>query len=73
LLTNITGIITRNVTAAFQTTVEALKKEGKFDEQAQRHILETVKANIFIEIKEESRSFIEEIIWRFRCLDQVTD
>ncbi|MCL2521246.1 MAG: hypothetical protein FWE36_00125 [Erysipelotrichales bacterium] len=60
VLTNITQVITSNVTSALQTTVENLKKKGEFDEKAQREVLAAVSANIYAEIKEEGRIFIEE-------------
>lgn len=58
LLTKVTDIITSNVASVFQTYVEELKKENKFDSKAQSDALRYAKENILNEIGEEAKGFI---------------
>ena len=58
LLTKVTDIITSNVASVFQTYVEELKKENKFDGKAQSDALRYAKENILNEIGEEAKGFI---------------
>lgn len=60
LLTNITDIITSNVASVFQTYVEGLKKEGKFDKQAQTNALRFAKEQVLANLSADAIDFISE-------------
>ena len=59
LLTKITEIITNNVASTFQTFVESLKKENKFDLNAQAKALRKTKESIFNELSDEAIQYID--------------
>lgn len=59
LLTKITEIITNNVASTFQTFVESLKKENKFDLNAQAQALRKTKESIFNELSDEEIQYID--------------
>jgi hypothetical protein len=59
LLTKITEIITNNVASTFQTFVESLKKENKFDLNAQAQALRKTKESIFNELSDEAIQYID--------------
>ena len=60
ILTGITNIVARNVASVFQTYVEGLKKEGKFDEKAQSNALRYAKEQVLRELSEDGKAFISE-------------
>lgn len=60
ILTGITRIVTSNVASVFQTYVEGLKKEGKFDEKAQSNALRYAKEQVLGELNEDAKAFISE-------------
>lgn len=59
LLTKITEIITNNVASTFQTFVESLKKENKFDLNVQAQALRKTKESIFNELSDEAIQYID--------------
>ena len=59
LLTGLTEIVERVVRSVTQTYVESLKKDGKFDQEAQLKALTLAKETILKELNEETKSFIE--------------
>lgn len=59
LLTKITEIITNNVASTFQTFVESLKKENKFDLNAQAQALRKTKESIFNKLSDEAIQYID--------------
>lgn len=60
LLTGITEIVTRNVASTFQTFVESLKKENKFDEKSQSNALRYTKEQILKELSDEAIEYISD-------------
>lgn len=58
LLTRITEVVTRNVASTFQTFVESLKKENKFDEKSQSYALRYTKEQILKELSDEDIEYI---------------
>lgn len=59
LLNEATQIVLNATRVVFQTYVEALKAEGKFDKDAQLIALNKAKSIVLAELKEDTRSFIE--------------
>ncbi len=59
LLNEATQIVLNATRVVFQTYVEALKAEGKFDKDAQLIALNKAKTIVLAELKEDTRSFIE--------------
>lgn len=59
MLTKITEIITNNVASTFQTFVESLKKENKFDLNAHAQALRKTKESIFNELSDEAIQYID--------------
>ena len=60
LLTKATDIVTSAVRSVFQTYVEALKNEGKFDKESQLVALTKAKDIILVEFSEDIKTFITE-------------
>lgn len=60
LLTRITEVVTRNVASTFQTFVESLKKENKFDEKSQSNALRYTKEQILKELSDEAIEYISD-------------
>ena len=60
LLTGITEVVTRNVASTFQTFVESLKKENKFDDKAQSNALRYTKEQILKELSDETIEYISD-------------
>lgn len=60
LLTGITEVVTRNVASTFQTFVESLKKENKFDDKAQSNALRYAKEQILKELSDEAIGYISD-------------
>ena len=60
LLTKASDIVTSAVRSVFQTYVEALKNEGKFDKESQLVALTKAKDIILVEFSEDIKSFITE-------------
>ena len=60
LLTGITEVVTRNVASTFQTFVESLKKENKFDDKAQSNALRYAKEQILKELNDEAIGYISD-------------
>jgi hypothetical protein len=60
LLINITGIITSNVQSVFQTFVEGLKKDNKFNRDEQLKALNKAREAIIKELSSEAISYITE-------------
>lgn len=60
LLTGITEVVTRNVASTFQTFVESLKKENKFDEKSQSNALRYTKEQIIKELSDEAIEYISD-------------
>lgn len=60
LLTRITEVVTRNVASTFQTFVESLKKENKFDEKFQSNALRYTKEQILKELSDEAIEYISD-------------
>lgn len=60
LLTAITEVVTRNVASTFQTFVESLKKENKFDDKAQSNALRYAKEQILKELSDEAIGYISD-------------
>lgn len=58
-LTRITNIVTDAVMAIYQEFVEVLKKEGKFDEAAQKEAKERAIAIINSQLTTEMKEYIE--------------
>lgn len=59
-LSNATLVVTDAVKATQQEIVDTLKKEGKFDLEAQSVALETTKSKIRQNLTEQTKAFIEE-------------
>lgn len=59
ILTSLTQTIERVVRSVTQTYVESLKKDGKFDQEAQIKALTLAKEAILAELNVETRTFIE--------------
>lgn len=60
LLEKITYIVKDAVQAVYQEFVEGLKKQGKFDEEAQRMVKEKAIEIIEVQLTASMREFIEE-------------
>lgn len=60
ILETITDIVTRNVSTVFQTYVETLKDNNKFDDEAKERAFDFAKLGIVKELTEESVAFIKE-------------
>lgn len=60
LLTKAIDIVTNAVRSVFQTYVEALKNEGKFDKESQSIALNKAKEIITIEFSEDIKTFISD-------------
>lgn len=60
LLNRITEVVTRNVASTFQTFVESLKKENKFDEKSQSNALRYTKEQILKELSDETIEYISD-------------
>lgn len=60
LLTGITEVVTRNVASTYQTFVESLKKENKFDEKSQSNALRYTKEQILKELSDEAIEYISD-------------
>lgn len=60
LLTKATQIITNAVRSVFQTYVESLKAEGKFDEHSQNVALKKAKDIVQAEFSDDIKNFISE-------------
>ncbi len=60
ILTSITNIITSSVASVFQTYVDSLKKEGKFDKEAQINALALARDKVLSELREDAKAFISE-------------
>jgi hypothetical protein len=60
LLVNITSIITSNVQSVFQTFVEGLKKDNKFNREEQIKALNKAREAILKELSSEAFSYITE-------------
>ena len=54
------NIVQQAVTSVTQTYVEALKKEGKFDEDAQKEAFEKSKTLVYALMKTECKQAVEE-------------
>ena len=61
-LSEIYLIVSGAVKSTYQETVETLKKEGKFDEAAQKQALETAKSKIRLELTDRMYSYLEKNI-----------
>lgn len=61
ILTSITTLIIKVVQKAYQTTIEALKKEGKFDKEAQQHAKDAAIAEITNQLTVEQKDYIESL------------
>lgn len=59
ILTGITQIVERAVRSVFQTYVEALKKSGTFDKEAQANALSLAKAEVLKELNDDAIDFIK--------------
>ena len=59
-LTTATTIVTNAVRVVFQTYVDALKKNGSFDKEAQVEALTRAKNIALSQITEDTKSYIEE-------------
>lgn len=59
LLTGLAEIVERAVRSVTQTYVDSLKRDGKFDQEAQHKALLLAKETILTELNEETKSFIE--------------
>jgi ribosome-binding factor A len=60
LLINITGIITSNVQSVFQTFVEGLKKDNKFNREEQLKALNKAREAILKELSSEAINYIKD-------------
>lgn len=60
LLTKATQIVTNAVCSVFQTYVESLKAEGKFDEHSQNVALKKAKDIVQAEFSDDIKNFISE-------------
>ena len=60
LLTKATEIVTNAVRSVFQTYVESLKAEGKFDEHSQNVALKKAKDIVQAEFGDDIKNFISE-------------
>lgn len=58
ILSGIVSIVERAVRSVLQTYVDSLKKEGKFDKEAQVKALELARSQILVELNAEAREFI---------------
>lgn len=58
ILSGIVSIVERAVGSVLQTYVDSLKKEGKFDKEAQVKALEHARSQIMVELNAEAREFI---------------
>jgi len=59
ILTGLTTIVERAVRSVTQTYVDTLKKNGKFDQEAQLVALSLAKDEVLRELNTETRVFIE--------------
>ena len=59
LLNEATQIVLNATRVVFQTYVEALKAEGKFDKDAQLIALNKAKTIVLAELKEDTKDFIQ--------------
>lgn len=59
ILTGLTAIVERVVRSVTQTYVDSLKRDGKFDQEAQLNALELAKSAILTELNNETKTFIE--------------
>ena len=59
ILTGLTTIVERAVRSVTQTYVDSLKRDGKFDLEAQLNDLELAKSAILTELNKETKTFIE--------------
>jgi len=59
ILTGLTTIVERAVRSVTQTYVDTLKKNGKFDQEAQLVALSLAKDEVLRELNTETRIFIE--------------
>lgn len=59
-LTSLTNIVTTSVKETYQTYVEALKKEGKFDADAQKKALDETLAKIKTELPVNIANYVTE-------------
>jgi|LSQX01.3.fsa_nt_gb hypothetical protein len=59
ILTGLTAIVERVVRSVTQTYVDSLKRDGKFDLEAQLNALELAKSAILTELNNETKTFIE--------------
>ena len=59
-LTTATSIVTNAVRVVFQTYVDALKKSGSFDKEAQVEALTRAKNIALSQITEDTKSYIED-------------
>jgi len=59
ILTGLTAIVERVVRSVTQTYVDSLKRDGKFDLEAQLNALELAKSAILTELNKETKTFIE--------------
>ncbi|MCH3977135.1 MAG: hypothetical protein LKE36_06030 [Bacilli bacterium] len=57
-MSGIVSIVKRAVRSVLQTYVDSLKKEGKFDKEAQARALELARTRILAELNVEAREFI---------------
>ncbi len=58
LLTSVTTIVLNSVRCVFQTYVETLKQEGKFDAQSQAEALKKAKDIALSQLDKEKRDFV---------------
>jgi hypothetical protein len=58
ILSGIISIVERAVRSVLQTYVDSLKKEGRFDKEAQVKALELARSQILVELNAEAREFI---------------
>ena len=59
ILTGLTTIVERSVRSVTQTYVDTLKKNGKFDQEAQLVALSLAKDEVLRELNTETKLFIE--------------
>lgn len=57
-MSEISSIVSGAVKSTYQETVETLKREGRFDESAQKLALETAKSKIRLELTSGMEDYI---------------
>ena len=77
-LMDITEIISQAVLCTTQTYVDSLKKQGKFDEEAQKLAFELTKNTVMVLLAEDAKAFLAEMygdvdLWIDTKIEQIVN